>query len=233
MILPAELIPNGKKIIPQPKCELLGPVGLIVQSCLGLIACGSLVVKRKYEHPKRPWEVWFFDVSKQLLGAAGVHLLNLAVSLLKSRKLMLVNKLDGEGDGDGEPGECDWYFVSLLLDTTVGVPILYVCLVIVYFICDLFQVQGINSGEYGNPPSFKRYLKQLVIFMVAVTMMKAVIYVLLSFPIFIMYADWILSWSDPFPNLQVILVVLVFPIMLNCFQYYIVDNIIKSPTDLK
>jgi hypothetical protein len=225
-----EIIESGKKkILPQPKCELLGPVSLVIQSCLGLIAMCSLILKRRYERPKRPWKVWFFDVSKQLFGAAGVHLLNLTLSLIKSHDLL--SMIDGDVDDD-DPGECEWYFINLLLDTTIGVPILYVCLVIVYQICEFFQMKDIESGSYGKPPSFLPYFKQLMIFMCALIMMKAVIYLLLYFPIFIMYADWVLSWSDGFPNLQVVLVVLVFPIMLNCFQYYIVDNIIKFPTDL-
>lgn len=229
MLIP-QLDTSKQKILPQPKCELLGPVSIVIQSCLGLIACSSLLLKRRYEHPKRPWKVWFYDVSKQLLGASGVHLLNLTMSLLKSQSEVLFAL--GRPNDEDDAGECEWYFINLLLDTTIGTPILYLCLLIVYSICEAFRIEGIESGNYGNPPKFVPYFKQLMIFILALLLMKAVIYVLLYFPIFIMYADWVLSWSDGFPNLQVVLVVLVFPIMLNCFQYYIVDNFIKFPTDL-
>ncbi|CDR44001.1 CYFA0S13e01354g1_1 [Cyberlindnera fabianii] len=231
------------KILPEPKCELLGPVSIFIQTCLGLIAMSSLVLKRYYEHPKRPWKVWLFDVSKQVLGSLGIHLLNLFVSLFKSKVPIFgilmgsndgtIGGSDGDGDGDlGDIGECDWYFLNLLMDTTIGVPILYISLVMVYSVCEYFQIQGIESGNYGKPPQYIPYFKQLAIFFMAVIMMKCILYLLLYFPIFAIYADWVLSWSDGFPNLQIVLVMLVFPIMLNCFQYYVVDNLIKFPTTL-
>lgn len=219
------------KILPDQQCELLGPVSIAIQLLLGLIAISSLVVKRLYERPKRPWRVWFYDVSKQVFGALGIHLLNLTVSLLKSKQLLLFIMDDDNGD-DEDHNQCDWYFLNLLMDTTIGVPILWACLFLVYQVCENLKISGIESGNYGKPPKFTSYLKQLAIFFVAVLMMKGAIYLLLYIPIFIMYADWVLSWSDGFPNIQIVLVMLVFPTMLNCFQYYVIDNLIKFPTNL-
>lgn len=219
------------KILPDQQCELLGPVSIAIQLMLGLIAISSLVVKRLYERPKRPWRVWFYDVSKQVFGALGIHLLNLTVSLLKSKQLLLFMMDDDNGD-DEDHNQCDWYFLNLLMDTTIGVPILWICLFLVYQVCESLKISGIESGNYGKPPKFTSYLKQLAIFFIAVLLMKGAIYLLLYIPIFIMYADWVLSWSDGFPNLQIVLVMLVFPTMLNCFQYYVIDNIIKFPTNL-
>ncbi|CCH45068.1 Vacuolar membrane protein [Wickerhamomyces ciferrii] len=221
-----------KKILPDQECELLGPVSILIQSLLGLIAVSSLLLKRSYEHPRRPWRVWFFDVSKQVFGALGIHLLNLTVSLLKSRRLLLALS-DNGGDDDGETGnQCDWYFLNLLMDTTIGVPILWFCLFFIYQVCEILGIKDIESGNYGKPPRIVPYLKQLTIFFLAVVLMKGIIYLLLYIPIFIMYADWVLSWTDGFPNLQIFLVMLVFPTLLNCFQYYVIDNIIKFPTNL-
>lgn len=231
-----------KTVIPEPKCEILGPVSIIIQSCLGLIAILSLALKRKYEHPKRPWKIWFFDVSKQVFCSFGIHVLNLTVSLLKSKNLLTFTIRDelsdgnatGENDGNNDEvnSECDWYFVNLLMDTTIGVPILWVILLSIYQVCEALQISEIKSGCYGNPPKVKPYLKQLLIFFISSVVMKCCIYLLLYIPIFIIYANWILSWSDNFPNLQIVLVMLVFPTLLNCFQYYVIDNIIKFPTDL-
>ncbi len=219
-----------KKILPNDQCELLGPVSILIQSLLGLIAISSLMVKRLYEHPKRPWKVWFYDVSKQVFGALGIHLLNLTVSLLKSKKaLLLLIQQDGGGDEE-DHNQCDWYFLNLLMDTTIGVPVLWLCLFAVYQVCEWLQISEIESGNYGKPPKFSSYLKQLTIFFIAVLLMKGILYLLLYFPIFIMYADWILSFSDDFPNLQIVLVMLVFPTILNCFQYYVIDSIIKFPS---
>lgn len=222
-----------KKIISNQQCELLGPVSILIQSLLGLIAISSLVVKRRYEHPKRPWRIWFYDVSKQVFGSLGIHLLNLAVSLLKSKQLLLSIMEGGSDGGDEEDhNQCDWYFLNLLMDTTIGVPILWFCLFVIYQVCESLEISDIESGNYGKPPKFSSYLKQLTIFFLSVVMMKSILYLLLYIPIFIMYADWILSFSDDFPNLQIVLVMLVFPTLLNCFQYYVIDSLIKFPTSL-
>lgn len=222
-----------KKIISNQQCELLGPVSILIQSLLGLIAISSLVVKRRYEHPKRPWRIWFYDVSKQVFGSLGIHLLNLTVSLLKSKQLLLSIMEGGSDGGDEEDhNQCDWYFLNLLMDTTIGVPILWFCLFVIYQVCESLEISDIESGNYGKPPKFSSYLKQLTIFFLSVVMMKSILYLLLYIPIFIMYADWILSFSDDFPNLQIVLVMLVFPTLLNCFQYYVIDSLIKFPTSL-
>jgi hypothetical protein len=74
----------------EKKCELLGPVGLVVQGCMGLLVVLSLVIKRQYEGdakkgiPKRRWKVWSMDVGKQLFGQGFVHFLNVWVSRIRT-----------------------------------------------------------------------------------------------------------------------------------------------------
>lgn len=66
------------------KCELIGTFSLLTQAFLGLLCLLSLIIKRSYEYPiRRTWSVWFFDVSKQLIGALGVHIFNVLLSLIK------------------------------------------------------------------------------------------------------------------------------------------------------
>ena len=69
------------------QCNLIGPFAIIVQGALGALALLALVYKRWRETPKRPWKVWFFDASKQVVGTMLVHLLNLAMSMLGSMDL--------------------------------------------------------------------------------------------------------------------------------------------------
>lgn len=85
------------------RCKLLGTTGLVVQalskharlfstvpfshsthhtgrhSSVGILVIASLVVKKQLEKRKRSWRIWFLDVSKQLVGQAVVHALNLIV----------------------------------------------------------------------------------------------------------------------------------------------------------
>ncbi|KAH3683683.1 hypothetical protein WICPIJ_005367 [Wickerhamomyces pijperi] len=226
-------LPSPQPHPKEPQCQLLGPVSIVIQSLMALIVISSLVLKRYSEKSPRPWKVWIFDVSKQVLGAMGVHFLNVVLSLIKSKGLFLwvlsvlgihINGKDGD---QGDDDECKWYFISLFMDTTIGVPILYVCLLLTYQVCYMFKITEIESGNYGNPPRLVPYVKQLMIFIVSLAFMKGIIFLLLYFPVFMIYAEWVLSWSDHWPNLQIFLVMLVFPVILNCFQYYVIDNIIK------
>lgn len=64
------------------ECRLLGPFALFVQGGLGALALLSLVYKRWRERPQRPLKIWFFDVSKQVVGSVLVHMANLLISMI-------------------------------------------------------------------------------------------------------------------------------------------------------
>ena len=54
------------------QCRLLsGAQTYIVQVMLGFIALSSLWYKRHVERPKRSFETWALDVSKQAIGVRG------------------------------------------------------------------------------------------------------------------------------------------------------------------
>ena len=55
-----------------------------VQLALGVLAIGSLVVKRYVEKPRRSWKVWALDVSKQAAGGLFAHALNLLLAMFLS-----------------------------------------------------------------------------------------------------------------------------------------------------
>jgi len=73
---------------------------------MGILVVLTLVYKRHREVPKRPWKIWSLDISKQMLGQAFVHILNVLVSdsIAKNDK--------------GNP--CALYFLNIGVDTTVG-----------------------------------------------------------------------------------------------------------------
>ena len=43
------------------ECELLGPFAILVQMSLAAVALLALLLKRQREHPRRPFQVWFFS----------------------------------------------------------------------------------------------------------------------------------------------------------------------------
>lgn len=219
-------------------CQLLGPVSLLVQTLMGITAVTVLLIKRNYEHPRRKMIVWSYDIGKQIIGSLGIHFLNLGISILKRRRRIFLLATGSDDDED----QCDWYFLNLLLDTTLGIPILWLSLYTIERVLKSLHFQNIESGNYfpsrkvkNHPrtPLFSAFVKQLFIFILGLGVMKLCVFLILNYMEEWAYwfADLILGWSDSWPNLQVFLVMFVFPILLNCFQYFCVDNVIKLPTE--
>ncbi|ORX88620.1 hypothetical protein K493DRAFT_195261, partial [Basidiobolus meristosporus CBS 931.73] len=200
-------------------CELLDGFAILVQSLMALMAVSSLLVKRQRECPRRPGRVWLFDVSKQSGGAAMVHVLNL-----------LVSSFAGSRSGSREDNPCVWYLLNLLLDTTVGVLILYFVLKGVHRILDHFQVKEMDCGNYGSPPECRIWLKQSLVFLLALSATKLTIFLgTTAFPCLVILGQWIL---DPIiqlgdPRLQVMVVMFILPMFLNMLQFWLVDSLIR------
>ncbi|CCE62772.1 hypothetical protein TPHA_0D01310 [Tetrapisispora phaffii CBS 4417] len=226
-------------------CQLLGPVSIGIQVIMGAWIVMSLLMKRNYEHPKRKLIVWTYDVSKQLIGSLLVHFLNLFISVVQEHKANLTFSLNIGDNGSGdEDDQCDYYFLNLLLDTTIGIPIFWVAFTCIEKLFSYYNFKNIESGNYfttegaavgktSEKPSFVAFLKQLNIFTSGLIVMKLVIFLVLYY--FEEFAYWLanmlLGWSDPWPNFQIFLVMFISPIALNLFQYYCVDNIIKLHSD--
>ncbi|CAK9440384.1 uncharacterized protein LODBEIA_P44840 [Lodderomyces beijingensis] len=223
------------------KCELVGTFSLLTQACLGLLCVSCLIIKRFYEYPiRRTWSVWSFDVSKQLVGALGVHVFNVILSMLKttSSQMMLAAAEDGGGgDADGSDSDdpCDWYFLNIVLDCTIGVYILYLVFRCVnHLLKRYFQVTQIDSGEYGNVnhPSFVAFYKQLAVYFSSLMITKFILYGLVE--IFERQLLWItsrilLAWLDEFPEkFEIFMVIFVIPIIMNCLQLILIDNFIRG-----
>lgn len=183
-----------------PQCQLLGPLALAIQASMGGLAILSLVLKRSYENPPRPWWIWFFDVSKQVFGALGLHMINLLLSILSSQS--------NEPDVDNNP--CTWYFLNLLFDTTLGVPILWFFLYIIHMTAFRVGVTEIISGQYGEPPKWSAFFKQAGLYLLGMVCMKSVLYSIEQMiPWLDDLGEFLLSWTNKDPKVQVVFVILV------------------------
>lgn len=216
------------------KCELVGTFSLLTQAFLGLICLSSLILKRSYEHPlRRSWSVWSFDVLKQLIGALGVHVFNVFLSILKTRD---TPQAYDTPDEVGSDDPCDWYFLSIMLDCTIGVYVLYLVFKGLNKICrDYFKMTLIESGKYGpdpNKPSTTSYLKQLSIYFTSLMITKFILYALVEcFETELLWftSHVILLWLDEYPDeLEIFVVMFIVPIVMNCLQLILVDNIIQN-----
>lgn len=227
------------------KCELIGTFSLLTQAFLGLLCLSSLIMKRFYEYPlRRSWSVWSFDVSKQLIGAFGVHIFNVLLSIFKTQDykdpgLSLTNADDYTGsdsNDDSSEDPCDWYFLNIVFDCTIGVYILYLVFKYVNRLCkDYLHFTQIESGQYGpdpKNPSFKAFLKQLSIYFTSLMITKFILYGIVE--CFETQLLWftghvLLVWLNEYPDeFEIFIVMFVVPVVMNCLQLVLIDNFIQN-----
>ncbi|KAF7589094.1 hypothetical protein BBP40_004761 [Aspergillus hancockii] len=209
------------------ECRLLGPFSLLVQVALGALALLSLVYKRWKERPQRPVKVWAFDVSKQVFGSAMLHLANLLMSMFSAGQLEITSNY--------KPNPCSFYILNLGIDTTLGIPILIFILHILTRLAlytPLADPPGsIRSGNYGRPPRATWWFKQSMIYFVGLLGMKICVFFLIQLlPFIVKVGDWALRWTEGNTAVQLIFVMLLFPVIMNAIQYYIIDTFIKKPS---
>lgn len=217
------------------ECRLLGPFALMIQAGLGVLALLSLVWKRQRERPRRPVKVWLFDVSKQVFGSVLLHLLNLVMSEIPASKgydiqAQAKNIKDETGR---RPNPCSFYLINIAVDTTIGVPILFLLLKILQKGASLTALarpaESIKSGVYGHPPQATWWLKQSIIYFLALLLMKlCVFFIFAVLPWIALVGDWALRWTEDSENLQIAFTMFVFPLIMNAIQYYIIDSFIKD-----
>lgn len=72
------------------------------------------------------------------------------------------------------------YFLNIFLDTTFGVGVLYLFLKAAdkYFVH--MRMEGLRTGDYGNPPQFERWWKQTFVFSLGLVVMKIVVVIVLT-----------------------------------------------------
>ena len=228
---------NAKDQENNGECQLLGPFAVLVQTALGLLALLSLVYKRWRERPQRPIKVWAFDASKQVFGSALLHLANLLMSMFSSGELAnslakaATNTVGAESTY--QPNPCSYYLLNLAIDTTVGIPIL-ICILKVLNVGASYTPlarppDSIMSGYYGDPPRVTWWLKQSMIYFTGLVGMKFCVFIIFQLcPWIVKVGDWALRWTEGNEAVQIAFVMLIFPLIMNAMQYYIIDIFIKK-----
>jgi hypothetical protein len=89
--------------------------------------------------------------------------------------------------------------------------------------------ESIESGNYGEPPNAVWWFKQSLLYFVALLWMKiCVFFIIQMFPVIVKVGDWALRWTEGNTAIQIIFVMLLFPVIMNAIQYYIIDTFIKK-----
>ncbi|KAI1287019.1 Store-operated calcium entry regulator STIMATE [Halotydeus destructor] len=215
-VTPAYLIKHEEDIAKgQLGCthgDLTSSYGWTAQGILATLAFACLIVKRFCEpvNKRRSWLIWFFDTSKQAIGALVIHFIN----------IILAELFEG-----ADP--CTQYIITFLLDSSVGLLIIYLGIRVTQIIAIRHDCGYLVFGQYGTPnPKAKYWIYQCLAFVAIVSISKIFITVLLQLKFWDNVRD-LLLWMFaliPIPNLEVTLVVLVIPFFVNVLMFWVTDT---------
>jgi hypothetical protein len=129
---------------------------------------------------------------------------------------------------------CSWYWVAVLADCTVGVLLTWLLLAALR---RLYQRAGLRElaqfGCYGEPPDLRVWYRQCFDFQVVVVINKLLLlglFVASRQPLGIV-ATRLLGIFDPYPRAKLVLVMLVTPMVMNIFAFWVIDNLVMADSD--
>jgi hypothetical protein len=199
-------------------CKLLGGTyAIFLQLFIATSALASLIYKREYldKEPKRPYNIWLMDVSKQAIAESTLHVYNVAFGILVSAGM--------ENDASDE---CAFYLMNEVLDTVIGTFFVWMGMEFFQYLGRKYKVKELeNTGFYGDPPEVNHYLLQLLTFMVSNLVGKTLITVIcLSDPSSVQaIGGFIFNELGLSDEVELTLVMLVFPLLFAVTQMWIID----------
>uniref|UniRef100_A0A493TAC7 Transmembrane protein 110 n=1 Tax=Anas platyrhynchos platyrhynchos TaxID=8840 RepID=A0A493TAC7_ANAPP len=168
-----------------------------------------LAVKR-FKEPKeerRPWRIWFYDTSKQAIGALFIHFANIFLSDLT------------------EEDPCSLYLINFILDATLGMLLIWLGVKVVSWIVQHQKYTYLVFGEYGDPPQAAAWIGQCILYLLIMVFEKTAISLVLLIPGWTKLQQILLSYI-PNPQLELVLVMLVVPFIVNAIMFWVVDSLI-------
>ncbi|KAK9525896.1 hypothetical protein VZT92_016567 [Zoarces viviparus] len=182
--------------------------GVLIQGLLAIVAFSTLMLKRFHEPAgiRRPWRIWFFDTSKQAIGALFIHFANVFLSTLT------------------EEDPCSLYLMNFLLDATLGMLVIWLAVKLVSKLVEYKQWTLLMFGEYGDPPQAAAWLGQCGVYLLIMVLEKAVISLVLLVPGWSKLQEVLLSYIAN-PQLELVLVMLILPFIVNSVMFWVVDSL--------
>ncbi|KAI8639254.1 vacuolar membrane protein-domain-containing protein [Parasitella parasitica] len=210
----------------EKSCQLLDGFGILIQFLLAFTALLTLIYKRSKETPQRPLQIWALDVSKQFFGAGMIHFINIAISYYASKPT-----------SGPTTNLCVWYFLNVGIDTTFGIVLLWVWFTLLMNAFEKFNFNVGETGEYGPPPLSRMiwpWMRQMSVFLLAQIVTKACLYeIVINSPWLFWLGELCISWARQDPKIQVVFVMLIFPLIMNAMQFWLTDTILKVQQDFK
>ncbi|CAO1410285.1 unnamed protein product [Diamesa hyperborea] len=178
--------------------------GWLLQAILCLIAFSCLICKRFCEprYRRRTWECWWYDTSKQGIGSSFIHICNVFMSPLFT----------------GDP--CTWYIINFLLDSTIGLFIIYIGIRICIYLAKVKKWEAIHFGEYK---ASKSWIYQTWIYVGLMVIVKLLTTLIIQLDYWENVKNFVLS---PFKNqkVEVVVVMLIIPFFVNVLMFWVTDN---------
>lgn len=160
--------------------------------------------------------MWFFDTSKQALAALVIHFINILIA---------------EFFGGIDP--CSQYIISFVLDSTVGLLIIYIGVILTQFVAKARGSDMLNFGEYGKPfPKVEYWYYQTVAYICIAVVAKIMVSFMLQAHFWI-EVQRILLLPIPNPEVEIIMVILIIPFFINVIIFWVTDNILTMSRGLK
>ncbi|XP_062990585.1 store-operated calcium entry regulator STIMATE-like [Elgaria multicarinata webbii] len=201
------------KIRPQG-CDngaLLDRFGVLMQALLAVVAFSTLMLKR-FKEPKaerRPWRIWFYDTSKQAIGALFIHFANIFLSDLT------------------EEDPCSLYLMNFILDATLGMLLIWIGVKVVSWVVEWRRYAHLVFGEYGDPPQAAAWIGQCILYLLIMIFEKTTVGLVLLIPGWTKLQENLLDYI-PDPQLELVLVMLVVPFVVNAVMFWVVDSLIMK-----
>lgn len=188
--------------------SLMDGFSVFIQGLLAVLAFSTLMLKR-FREPvgiRRSWRIWFFDTSKQAIGALFMHFANIFLSTLTNE----------------DP--CSLYLLNFLLDATLGMLVIWMGVKVVSKIVEHKQLTLLMFGEYGDPPRIAAWLAQCSVYLLIVALEKSVVTLVLLIPGWTNLEEVVLDYI-PNPQLELAIVMLIVPFIVNSIMFWVVDSL--------
>ena len=140
---------------------------------------------------------------------------------------------------DTTADECIWYFLNFFLDTTIGVLICYTFMKLLECIVQKYQINFLKSGYYFEEIKrnnkiyyrikMKMYFSQLMSWLTVIIINKFLMFGLnhLCKNYFEAVGNFILKPFVFNHKVELLMVMIVFPLIFNAIQFWVFDEILK------
>ena len=203
------------------ECTLYGYFGWAVQAFLVIACFTALIIKRCRERPQRPWSIFLLDVSKQALSAGLAHTMNLLIATL-------LTHLEAST-------QCVWYFVNITIDTSLGVLLCYL-LVQAFEACAKRKGwERVRTGKYERKGSldYIGWAMQVAVWTVILSSVKWTLFlgIYLNADYMSAAGEALIGWMDAYSKLELVVVMILVPVVMNCVQFWVQDTFLKSKAE--